>query len=70
MTFEAMRRDLQARGLIDDKHRLTPAGDAYCVALLVRLDGKRAWNDPGRTGRRWDMRWPHERPVDGAVNSA
>lgn len=32
-----MRRDLQARGLIDEAHRLTPAGNAYCDALLVDL---------------------------------
>lgn len=35
MKHEAMVRDLQRRGLIDDQRRLTPAGNAYCEALMA-----------------------------------
>ena len=57
-----MRADLQRRGLIDDEHRLTEAGDAYCAALLERLPRVQAGPMPaGKRPARWDMRWPHER---------
>lgn len=60
MTFRAMRADLVRRGLITDQGKLTPAGDAYCVALLADLRRQQARAD-GYASRRWDMRWPHER---------
>ena len=62
MSIASLRADLQRRGLIDEQYRLTDAGQAYCDDLLRRLPDARAFNDPNRKGRKWDMRWRHERP--------
>lgn len=35
MKYEAMVRDLQRRGLIDEHRRLTDAGNAYCEVLMA-----------------------------------
>lgn len=57
LTFRTMRAGLVRRGLITDQGKLTPAGDAYCDALLVDLTSREA--DPCPVGKprvRWTRR--------------
>lgn len=59
--IDRLRADLQRRGLIDEQYRLTEAGNAHCDELLRTLPAVQEYNDPKRKGRKWDMRWRHER---------
>lgn len=65
MTFAAMRRDLQRRGLIDERYQLTDQGRAYCDRLLADLPTREARPCPPSKPR---VRWSMRRTVDSAVN--
>lgn len=40
MNIDRLRSRLQERGLLDAERKLTPAGNAYCIALLADLKRK------------------------------
>lgn len=53
-SFEAMRADLIARGLLTADFRLTEAGNAHVDRLQIELETAEAPEDSGHSGVRWN----------------